>query len=120
MRKVCSDNSCHEINIIGLEIDEGDISTLFVRKSTIFCTLGLFDSAKHFAQQALDIQETSIGYYRLAIAQYCLKEYDLALETLLVANDLDGQNHYIQFALQVVLARIRSRKDRPEIIDEEG
>jgi tetratricopeptide (TPR) repeat protein len=105
--------------VLGLEIEETDISNLFVRKSMILCTLGFFQSAKDFAQQAIDITETSVGYYRLAIAQYCLKEYDFALETLLVANDLDGVNFFLQHALQVVLARIRSRKDRPDIIDED-
>jgi tetratricopeptide (TPR) repeat protein len=103
-----------------LEIDEADISQLFVRKSTILCTLGFFESAKDFAQQAIDILESSMGYYRLAIAQYCLKEYDLALETLLLANNLDALNFHIQHALQVVLIRIRSRKDRPELFEEDN
>lgn len=89
-----------------------------IRKSTILCTLGFFESAKDFAQQGIDIVESSMGYYRLAIAQYCLKQYDIALETLLQASHLDGLNFYIQHALQVVLTRIRSRKDRPELFDE--
>mmetsp|Transcript_1180 Transcript_1180/g.1195 ORF Transcript_1180/g.1195 Transcript_1180/m.1195 type:complete len:207 (+) Transcript_1180:18-638(+) len=99
-----------------LEVDQSDISTLLLRKSTIYCTLGQIESAKDYAQQSLDLLETSIGYYRLAIAQYCLKEYDIALETLLKANDIDGMNFFIHHALQVVLARIRSRKDRPNIV----
>lgn len=99
-----------------LEVDEADISTLLVRKSTVHCSLGQYELAKDFAQQSLELLETSMGYYRLAIAQYCLKDYDLALETLLKANDIDGMNFFIHHALQVVLARIRSRKDRPEIL----
>lgn len=104
------------IILIDLEVDQSDISTLLLRKSTIYCTLGQIESAKDYAQQSLDLLETSIGYYRLAIAQYCLKEYDIALETLLKANDIDGMNFFIHHALQVVLARIRSRKDRPNIV----
>lgn len=102
-----------------MEIEDADISNLFARKSLILCTLGFFEAAKDFAQQSIDFLESSIGYYRLAIAQYCLKEYDLALETLLKASNLGGFNFYIQHALQVVLTRIRSRKDRPDIIEED-
>ena len=103
---------------LDIEVDESDMSTLYVRKSTIYCTLDQFESAKFFAQQSLDLLITSIGYYRLAIAQYCLKEYDIALETLLKANDIDGMNFFIHYALQVVLARIRSRKDRPVVLND--
>jgi tetratricopeptide (TPR) repeat protein len=102
-----------------LEIDDADLTHLFVRKSTILCSLGFFESAKDFAQQAIDILESSMAYYRLAIAQYCLKEYDYALETLLLATNLDGLNFHIQHALQVVLTRIRSRKDRPDLFEED-
>ncbi len=96
------------------------MSNLFVRKSTIFCTLGRYDTAKYWAQQSLDVLETSIGYFRLACAQYCLGEYDLALETLLKGNDIDGKNYCIDHALQVVLSRIRSRKDRPDLLEDDG
>mmetsp|Transcript_25097 Transcript_25097/g.37002 ORF Transcript_25097/g.37002 Transcript_25097/m.37002 type:complete len:214 (+) Transcript_25097:93-734(+) len=103
----------------GLEVDDFDIAMLWIRKSTIFCTLGRYVEAKECAQKSRSIKESPMGLYRLACAQYCLNEFDSALSTLLEANDMDGSNKYIERALHVVIARMKSRKDRPDVKDED-
>lgn len=99
----------------GLEVDKYDIASLLLRKSTILTTLGNYENAKHFALEAINIQESSLGYFRLAWALYCLKEYHNSLQALMQAKNMDASNDTIQAAIAVVLARIRSRKDRPKV-----
>lgn len=98
-----------------VDIDEFDISNLWLRKATILCTMGNYEESQECAQTSLDIAETPLGYFRLGCALYCMGEFDRALSTMLQANEEDGGNIHIEHGLQVILARMRSRKDRPEI-----
>jgi tetratricopeptide (TPR) repeat protein len=104
---------------VGLEVDPADISMLWVRKSTIFCAMGDYETAKQCALHAIEVSETPMGLFRLACASYCQKNYDQALEVLILANKLESENRYVQHAIGVVLARMRSRKDRPTIKGDE-
>jgi tetratricopeptide (TPR) repeat protein len=100
---------------ISAEIDEFDISNLWLRKSTILCTMGNYEESLECAQMSLDTAESPLGYFRLGCALYCMGDFDRALSMMLQANEEDGGNIHIEHGLQVILARMRSRKDRPDI-----
>ena len=97
-----------------LRENTGDISNLILRKSVIACSLGDFRSAEKFARRALGLCPTALGYFRLGCAQYCMSEFKLAIDSLAVAQTLEPSNGYIQKAMYVCMARMRSLKDRLE------
>lgn len=101
-------------------MEEFDVANLWLRKSTVLCTMGNYDEAKEAAETSLDLAESALAYYRLGIALYCIGEFDRALSSLMQANEEDSGNCHVEYALQVVLARMRSRKDRPEITNSEN
>ena len=88
---------------IGVDVDDFDLSGLWLRKSTILCTMGNFEEAKECAEKSIQILETPLGFFRLGIALYCLGEFDRALSMMLEANDEDSGNVHIQHGLQVII-----------------
>eukprot|EP01041_Mallomonas_annulata_P003512 gene3512-6987_t len=99
-----------------LKPDRTDISFLYLRKSVINCHLGRFEDSRADAQKALKIQISSLAYYRIGCSLYCLLEFDKALEYFMKAIKKDPASTYIKHAIEVVIARCRSKKDRPSML----
>lgn len=93
-----------------------DISSLILRKSVLASCLEDFESAKSYALEALDVQHSALGYFRLGCAQYCLSEFKGAMESFLSAERLEPVNAHIQRALSVCMARAQSVKDRVPVV----
>jgi tetratricopeptide (TPR) repeat protein len=103
------------LHLIELQVDDFDVCCLLLRKSTLLTSLGRYEEAKSVALEANAIHESPISLYRLACAHYALLEFNHALNVLVKAKEKDCNNVYINNALEAVLARIRSRKDRPRV-----
>jgi tetratricopeptide (TPR) repeat protein len=93
-----------------------DISSLILRKSVLACCLEDFESAKSYALEALEVQPSALGYFRLGCAQYCLSEFKGAMDSLLHAEKLEPANAHIQRAMEVCMARTLSVKDRVPVV----
>jgi tetratricopeptide (TPR) repeat protein len=103
-------------NDVDLQNNKNDISMLYLRKSSLFCSVNDFYAAKGCAEHAVSLDESSLGHFRLGCIQYCLHEYQAAMESLLIAERLEPSNPHIQRALLVCLARARSLKDRIPVV----
>lgn len=99
-----------------LKENTNDISMLYLRKASLYCSVNDFQAAKLCAEQALSTCESSLGHFRMGCIQYCLHEYGAALESLSIAERLEPSNVHIQRALLVCLARSRSIKDRISVV----
>lgn len=99
-----------------LDVDPFDMSTLLIRKATIYCSLGRQEDSVACASAALDLVVTSLALYRLACAHYMLSNYTEALQFILEANQLERFNVHIESTLLVIMLRLRSRKDRPDAV----
>ena len=63
-------------NDVDIKPDKDDISILLLRASLINCTLGRLEVAKAQAVRALKMHQSSLAYYRLGCALYCLSDFD--------------------------------------------
>lgn len=95
-----------------------DMATLLLRQSTLLCGLHRFDEARVAAQKALDINESSLALFRLACAEYCMCNFQYAVELLTRADEIDQGNSHITFALRAALYRVSSRNDRASLLTE--
>ena len=93
-----------------------DISLLHLRRASLFCSVSDFKAAKACAERALSLYETVLGHFRLGCIQYCLHDYTSAMESLLIAERLEPSNQHVLRALLVCFARVRSLKDRLDVV----
>ena len=103
-------------NDADLQSNISDLSLLYLRKASLYCSVFDFQAAKASAVRAISLYESALAYFRLGCIQYCLQEYRLAMEALLVAERLEPSNVHIQRAILVCIARMRSTKDRLPVV----
>lgn len=94
-----------------------DISVLYLRKASLYCSVCDFAAAKASAERAITLYESSLGHFRMGCIKYCLHQYSGAMDSLLIAERLDPSNQHVQRALLVCLARARSIKDRIDVVN---
>ena len=95
-----------------------DMATLLLRQSTLLCSLHRFDEARAAAEKAMAIDESSLALFRLACAEYCMGNFQNAVELLTRADEIDQGNSRIIFALRSALYRVSSRYDRTSLLTE--
>lgn len=103
-------------NDVDLQSNISDLSLLYLRKASLYSSVFDFHAAKKCAERAISLYESALGYFRLGCIQYCLLEYKLSMESLLVAERLEPSNVHVQRAILVCLARMRSTKDRIPVV----
>lgn len=97
-----------------LKPDRSDIALLYLRMSLLNCHLGEYEAALDSAQCAFRMEESALAYYRIGCAQYCLKRFDEALQSFMQGIKWDPASPHLKHAIEVALARCRSKKDRPD------
>ena len=86
---------------------------VFVRRSTLYHTLGSYQAALEDAKQAVSLSpRMPVAHFRVGITLYALGRYEDAAQAFLDGLAGEPENKYLDNARMMVLAKLQSRKRR--------
>jgi len=86
---------------------------VFVRRSTLYHTLGSYQAALEDANQAVALSpKMPIAHFRVGMTLYAMEHYEAAAQAFLDGLAGEPENKFLDNARMMALSKIQSRKRR--------